>query len=269
MGDCVLALDQGTTSSRAIVFDAHATSVSVAQREFAQIYPADAQVEHDPSAIWQSTLAVAREAMQAAERGGHRVVAIGIANQRETTLVWDRRSGQPIHNAIVWQDRRTAAQCEALAAAAHGALVSARTGLLLDAYFSASKIAWLLDHVPGARMRAEAGELAFGTVDSFLLWQLSAGRSHLTDATNASRTCLFDIHRQQWDSELLALFRVPAALLPEVRDCAAEFGLTDPTLFGRALPIRGMVGDQQAALIGQACFQPGSIKSTYGTGCFV
>lgn len=269
MGDCVLALDQGTTSSRAIVFDARAAAVSVAQREFAQIYPDDAQVEHDPEAIWQSTLAVAREAFTAAESMGHRVVAIGITNQRETTLVWDRRNGQPIYNAIVWQDRRTAAQCAELAAAGHSSLVSARTGLLLDPYFSASKIAWLLDHVPGARKRAEAGELAFGTVDTFLLWRLTAGQRHLTDATNASRTCLFDIHRQQWDHELLALFGVPASLLPEVSDCAAEFGLTDPALFGRALPIRGMVGDQQGALIGQACFSPGSIKSTFGTGCFV
>ena len=269
MGDAVLALDQGTTSSRAIVFDARAAVVSMAQREFPQIYPGDAQVEHDPAAIWQSTLAVAREACAAAEAQGQRVVAIGITNQRETTLLWDRRTGQPLHNAIVWQDRRTAASCAALAAAGHGGLVSARTGLLLDPYFSASKIAWLLDHVPGARARAEAGGLAFGTVDSFLLWQLTGGRSHLTDATNASRTCLFDIHRQQWDADLLALFRVPAALLPEVRDCAAEFGVTDPALFGRPLPIRGVAGDQQAALIGQACFHPGSIKSTYGTGCFV
>lgn len=269
MGDCVLALDQGTTSSRAIVFDAHAAIVSVVQCEFAQIYPGEAQVEHDPEDIWRSTLAVAREAFTAAEGMGHRVVAIGIANQRETTLVWDRRSGRPIHHAIVWQDRRTAAQCAALAAAGHSALVSARTGLLLDPYFSASKIAWLLDHVAGARQRAEAGELAFGTVDSFLLWRLTGGRRHCTDATNASRTCLFDIHRQQWDPDLLALFRVPAALLPDVHDCAAEFGVTEPALFGRALPIRGMVGDQQAALIGQACFSPGNIKSTCGTGCFV
>lgn len=269
MGDCVLALDQGTTSSRAIVFDVSAAIVSVAQREFAQIYPGEAQVEHDPEDIWRSTLAVAREAFTAAEGMGHRVVAIGIANQRETTLVWDRRSGRPIHHAIVWQDRRTAAQCAELAAAGHGSLVSTRTGLLLDPYFSASKIAWLLDHVADARRRAEAGELAFGTVDSFLLWRLTGGRRHCTDATNASRTSLFDIHRQQWDPDLLALFRVPAALLPEVHDCAAEFGVTEPTLFGRALPIRGMVGDQQAALIGQACFSPGSIKSTCGTGCFV
>lgn len=269
MGDCVLALDQGTTSSRAIVFDAHAATVSVAQREFAQIYPNQALVEHDPEAIWQSTLAVAREAFTVAESMGHRVVTIGITNQRETTLIWDRATGQPIHNAIVWQDRRTAAQCAELATAGHGALVGARTGLVLDPYFSASKIAWLLDHVADARQRAEAGELAFGTVDSFLLWRLTGGQRHLTDATNASRTCLFDIHRQQWDSDLLALFRVPAALLPEVRDCAAEFGLTDAALFGRVLPIRGMVGDQQGALIGQACFSPGSIKSTYGTGCFV
>lgn len=269
MGDCVLALDQGTTSSRAIVFDASAAIVSVAQHEFAQIYPDEAQVEHDPEDIWHSTLAVAREAFTATEGMGHRVVAIGIANQRETTLVWDRRSGRPIHHAIVWQDRRTAAQCAKLAGAGHSSLVSARTGLLLDPYFSASKIAWLLDHVAGARQRAEAGELAFGTVDSFLLWRLTGGRRHRTDATNASRTCLFDIHRQQWDPDLLALFRVPAALLPEVHDCAAEFGVTEPALFGRAMPIRGMVGDQQAALIGQACFSPGSIKSTCGTGCFV
>ncbi|MDA3913732.1 glycerol kinase GlpK [Oleiagrimonas sp.] len=269
MGNCVLALDQGTTSSRAIVFDADATIVSVFQQEFAQIYPAPAQVEHDPSAIWQSTLAVARNALQAAERNGHRVVAIGITNQRETSLVWDRRNGKPIHNAIVWQDRRTAATCSTLADAGHGELVSARTGLLLDPYFSATKIGWLLDHVPGSRKRAETGELAFGTVDSFLLWKLTGGRRHLTDATNASRTCLFDIHSQQWDPDLLALFRIPDGLLPEVRDCADEYGFTEPELFGRAIPIRGMVGDQQGALLGQACFETGSIKSTYGTGCFV
>lgn len=269
MSDCVLALDQGTTSSRAIVFDAKTRVVSLAQQEFQQIYPGDAQVEHDPSAIWDSTLAVAREAMQKAESSRHRIVAIGIANQRETTLVWDRHTGKPIHNAIVWQDRRTAPQCGTLASDGYGDLISARTGLLLDAYFSASKIAWILDQVAGARTRADSGALAFGTVDTYLLWRLTGGRSHLTDATNASRTCVFDIHRQQWDSDLLGLFRIPAALLPEVRDCNAEFGMTDPALFGRALPIRGMAGDQQAALIGQACFRPGSIKGTFGTGGFV
>ncbi|HYC03979.1 MAG TPA: glycerol kinase GlpK [Azospirillaceae bacterium] len=267
-GDCVLAIDQGTTSSRAIVFDAQAGIVAVAQAEFPQHYPADGWVEHDPEDIWRTTLEVSRQAFHAAENKGCRVAAIGITNQRETALVWERATGRPIHNAIVWQDRRTAATCRALVEAGHEAEVQARTGLLLDPYFSATKIAWMLDHVSGARMRAEQGDLAFGTVDTFLLWRLTGGKVHATDATNASRTNLFNIHTQEWDPELLRLFKVPASVLPEVKDCADRFGETDPSLFGRAVPVLGMVGDQQGATIGQCCFEPGMIKSTYGTGCF-
>lgn len=266
---CILAIDQGTTSSRAIVFDAGAAVLAVAQMEFPQHYPADGWVEHDPEDIWRSTLEVSRQALQAAEATGARVVAIGVTNQRETTLIWDRQTGRPIHNAIVWQDRRTAADCAALAADGNETMVQARSGLLLDPYFSATKAAWLLDHVSGARMRAETGHLAFGTVDSFLLWRLTGGRVHATDATNASRTNLFNIHTQDWDPDLLRLFRVPAALLPEVKDSADSFGQTDPALFGRPIPVLGLVGDQQGATIGQCCFEPGTIKSTYGTGCFV
>jgi glycerol kinase len=239
----------------------------VAQAEFAQHFPRSGWVEHDAEEIWQSVLATAREAVVTAG-GAENVVAIGISNQRETSVIWERATGRPIHNAIVWQDRRTADACEALRAAGHEGLVSERTGLLLDPYFSATKIAWILDHVPGARARAERGELAFGTVDSFLLWRLTGGRVHATDVTNAARTCLLDIRSGQWDDALLRVFNVPRALLPEVRDNAAEFGETTPELFGAALPIRGMAGDQQAAMIGQACFSPGMLKSTYGTGCF-
>jgi glycerol kinase len=262
----VLAIDQGTTSSRAIVFRADCTIAAIAQQEFPQHFPLSGWVEHDPEDLWRTVLATGREAIAKAGLVARDIAAIGITNQRETTLVWDRASGKPIHNAIVWQDRRTAAQCRTLAEAGHEALVAARTGLRLDPYFSASKIAWLLDHVPGAREKAERGELAFGTVDSFLLWRLTAGAVHATDATNASRTALYDIHANAWSPELCALFGVPAALLPQVRDCAAEYGTT--ALFGGTIPIRGIAGDQQAALIGQACFAPGMMKSTYGTGCF-
>ncbi|MGC1303295.1 MAG: glycerol kinase GlpK [Caulobacteraceae bacterium] len=265
----ILALDQGTTSSRAIVFDAAAGVVAVAQAEFPQIYPSEGWVEHDPEMIWSSQLAVARQAMRAAEARGGEVVAIGVANQRETALVWERATGQPIYNAIVWQDRRTAELCRRHAHEGAEALIQARTGLLLDPYFSAAKVGWILDRVDGARGRAEMGELAFGTVDSFLLWRLTGGRVHATDATNASRTSLYDIHRNRWDPELLDLFRIPAPLLPEVKDCAAEFGRTEPELFGRSLPILGIAGDQQAAAIGQCGFRPGDIKATYGTGAFV
>jgi glycerol kinase len=265
----ILAIDQGTTSSRAIVFDAAAKPVSAAQREFAQIYPADGWVEHDPEVIWETTLEVARQAFEAAEGRGCRVAAIGITNQRETTLVWDRHTGKPIYNAIVWQDRRTAPACAALAADGLEAEVRKRTGLLLDPYFSATKIAWLLDHVDGARNRATAGELAFGTVDSFLVHRLTGGRVHATDATNASRTNLFNLHTGAWDEALLEIFRVPAPLLPDMRDCAADYGLTDAACFGRPVPIFGVAGDQQAATIGQCCFEPGAIKGTYGTGAFV
>jgi len=262
----ILAIDQGTTSSRAIVFRADCTIAALAQQEIPQHFPQSGWVEHDPEDLWRTVLATGREAIAEAGLAARDIAAIGITNQRETTLIWDRTTGKPIHNAIVWQDRRTAAQCRTLQEAGHEALVAARTGLRLDPYFSASKIAWLLEHVPGARARADRGELAFGTVDSFLLWRLTADAVHATDATNASRTALYDIHANAWSSELCALFGVPVAILPEVRDCAAEFGTT--ALFGGAIPIRGIAGDQQAALIGQACFTPGMMKSTYGTGCF-
>ncbi|PTM42726.1 glycerol kinase GlpK [Bosea sp. 124] len=264
----ILAIDQGTTSSRALLFDAGLNLVASAQREFAQHFPASGWVEHEPEDIWDSVLATCREAIAKAGLDSAAIAAIGITNQRETTLVWDRKTGHAIHRAIVWQDRRTAPRCAELVAAGHEPLVAARTGLRIDPYFSATKIAWLLDNVPGARRRAEAGELAFGTVDSFLLWRLTGGAVHATDATNASRSMLFDIGRGVWDEDLLALFDVPAALLPEVKDCAALFGETTPELFGKAIPVRGIAGDQQAATIGQACFAPGMVKSTYGTGCF-
>ncbi|HEV7334487.1 MAG TPA: glycerol kinase GlpK [Bosea sp. (in: a-proteobacteria)] len=264
----ILAIDQGTTSSRAILFDDHLHPVSNAQQEFAQHFPASGWVEHEPEDLWESTLAVCRQALAKAQVSAAEVAAIGITNQRETTLVWDRRTGEAIHRAIVWQDRRTSERCAALEAQGHGDLVAARTGLRLDPYFSGSKIAWILDNVPGARERADRGELAFGTVDSFLLWRLTGGRVHATDATNASRTMLFDIHKGCWDADLLTLLDIPASLLPEVRDCATLFGESEPELFGGAIPIRGIAGDQQAATVGQACFSPGMLKSTYGTGCF-
>ncbi len=259
----ILALDQGTTSTRAIVFDAAGRPVATARREFAQHYPQPGWVEHDPEDIWRDTLAVGAEAIAAA---GAPIRAIGIANQRETAVLWDRATGEPVYPAIVWQDRRTAAACAALRDTGADALVRARTGLLLDPYFSATKLAWMLDELPGVRARAERGQLAFGTIDSFLLWRLTGGAAHLTDATNASRTLLFDIHRQCWDEELLRLFRIPAAVLPQVRDNAGHFG--DTACFGGSIPVAGMAGDQHAALVGQACFAPGMVKSTYGTGCF-
>ena len=261
----LLAIDQGTTSSRAIVFDVAGAIRASAQREFTQHYPGDGLVEHDPEEIWSATLAVTREALTAA---GGAAAAIGITNQRETTVVWDRTSGAPIHRAIVWQDRRTAERCRALREAGHEPMVNERTGLLLDPYFSATKLAWILDHVDGARERAAAGELAFGTIDTFLIWRLTGGTVHATDATNASRTLLFDIRAQDWDDALLRLFDVPRAVLPEVRDSAADFGATLPGLLGEAIPIAGVAGDQQAATVGQACFEPGMVKSTCGTGCF-
>ena len=264
----VLAIDQGTTSSRAIVFDERFRPVSIGQQEFAQHFPSSGWVEHDPQDLWRTTLSTAREALEKAGLGAADIAAIGITNQRETTLVWDRRDGRAIGPAIVWQDRRTAARCLALKSQGAEALVTERTGLLLDPYFCATKIAWLLDEVPGARALAAAGHLAFGTVDSWLVWQLTGGKRHVTDATNASRTLLFDIERQCWDESLLALFGVPASMLPEVLDCAADFGLTDPAHFGAPIAIRGVAGDQQAATLGQACFEPGMLKSTYGTGCF-
>ncbi|MDX5441626.1 MAG: glycerol kinase GlpK [Alteromonadaceae bacterium] len=269
MSRYLLAIDQGTTSSRAIVFDARGAQVAVAQQEFHQYFPRDGWVEHDAVEIWDSTLAVCREALEKAGVQASDLAGIGITNQRETTVVWDRETGEPIHHAIVWQDRRTASLCTKLKSDGHEALVVERTGLLIDPYFSATKVAWLLDNVEGARKRAEAGELAFGTVDTWLLWNLTNGQSHYTDATNASRTALFNIHNQDWDDDLLALFRVPKALLPEVLDCADEYGDTHADWLGAPVKVAGIAGDQHAALIGQACFEPGMAKSTYGTGCFL
>ena len=260
----ILSIDQGTSSSRAIVFDAALRVVSVAQAEFPQHFPQPGWVEHDPGDLWATVAATARSAIERA--GAPRIAAIGITNQRETTLLWDRATGRPLHRAIVWQDRRTADLCEALAP--HQALIRDRTGLLLDPYFSGTKLKWLLDHVEGARARARAGELAFGTVDSWLIWNLTGGKAHVTDATNAARTLLYDIGENRWDEEICALLDIPMALLPEVRDCAADFGTTRPDLFGGGIPILGVAGDQQAATVGQACFRPGMMKSTYGTGCF-
>ncbi|PAU86504.1 glycerol kinase [Pseudomonas sp. WN033] len=269
MPDHLLAIDQGTTSSRAIVFDRDAQPLATAQQEFAQHFPEDGWVEHDGEEIWSSTLKVCRQALENAGLKAQDIAAIGITNQRETTLLWDANSGELLHHAIVWQDRRTADYCAQLKADGHEAEVSAKTGLLIDPYFSGTKLRWLLDNVAGARERAERGELRFGTVDCFLLWRLTGGQVHRTDATNASRTLLFNIHTQQWDEELLRLFEIPASLLPEVMDSAAEFGISSPDLLGAAVPIRAIAGDQQAALIGQACFEPGMVKSTYGTGCFM
>ena len=266
MPTALIAIDQGTTSTRAIAYDAALQPLATAQQELPQIYPASGQVEHDPEDIWRATVQCVRDVMAKAALAANEVAGIGITNQRETTVIWDRASGQPVHNAIVWQDRRTAAYCDTLRAGGHEPEITAKTGLLIDPYFSASKIAWLLEHVPGARARAEAGQLAFGTIDSFLLWRLTGGKVHATDATNAARTGLFDIGAGAWDADLCRLYDVPAVLLPEVRDCAGNFGITD--LFGGAIPILGIAGDQQAATIGQGCFTPGMMKSTYGTGCF-
>ena len=265
----ILALDQGTTSSRAIVFDDGGRIVTVAQKEFRQIFPHAGWVEHDPQEIWASQVGVAIEALGRAGLRPRDIAAIGITNQRETTIVWDRETGEPIANAIVWQDRRTAEYCERLKADGAGALIQARTGLLIDAYFSASKIHWLLEHVPGARARANAGKLAFGTVDSWLIWKLTGGTRHVTDVSNASRTMLFDIHRCAWDEELLRLFDVPASMLPEVRSSSEIYGPASTSLGLGDIPIAGVAGDQQAALFGQMCRQPGMSKNTYGTGCFM
>ena len=264
----ILAIDQGTTSSRAIIFDADLKVVASAQEEFPQHFPQSGWVEHAPSDLWSTTAGTARAAIEKAGLRAADITAIGITNQRETTLIWDRKTGQPLHNAIVWQDRRTADICASLTAAGHAPMITARTGLLLDPYFSATKVKWLLDHVEGARSRAEAGELAFGTVDSFLIWNLTGGKVHATDATNAARTMLYNIKDGAWDAEICGLLNIPLSLLPEVRDCAANFGTTRADLFGREIPILGVAGDQQAATVGQACFQPGMMKSTYGTGCF-
>ena len=264
----VLAIDQGTTSSRAILFDRDLKVAAVAQEEFAQHYPASGWVEHDPEELWSTTLVTCREAIATAGIGPEGIAAIGITNQRETTVVWDRETGKPVHNAIVWQDRRTAEACRALSEAGYDDLVTARTGLLIDPYFSATKLGWILDEVAGARDAARAGRLLFGTVDSWLIWKLTGGRAHVTDATNACRTMLYDIHEGRWSPEICELLDIPLAMLPEVRDCADEFGTTEPDMLGAAIPILGVAGDQQAATLGQACFSPGMLKSTYGTGCF-
>ncbi|MBQ2262815.1 MAG: glycerol kinase GlpK [Loktanella sp.] len=265
----ILALDQGTTSSRGIVFGPDMKIVATAQEEFTQHYPKSGWVEHDPSDLWASTAATARAAIEKAGLKATDIAAIGITNQRETTLVWDRKTGKPIHNAIVWQDRRTADFCAKLRDDGHADMITARTGLLVDPYFSATKLKYILDTVDGARDRARNGELAFGTVDSWLIWNLTGGRSHVTDATNAARTMLYDIHKGRWSQTICDLFDIPRDMLPEVKDCAADFGMTRADLFGHEIPILGVAGDQQAATIGQACFEPGMVKSTYGTGCFV
>ena len=264
----LLAIDQGTTSTRAMLFDTDGGVRARAQRELTQIFPREAWVEHDAEEIWSATLAVCRDALADCGIGADNVAAIGITNQRETTVLWDRDTGRPIHNAIVWQDRRTADMCRSIMEAGHAEMIGRKTGLIVDPYFSATKIAWMLDEIPGARDAAEAGALCFGTIDSFLLWRLTGGRVHATDATNASRTMLFDIHAQAWDAELLDILGVPAAVLPEVVDCAGDLGTCAAEHFGAEIPITGMAGDQQAAVVGQACFAPGMIKSTYGTGCF-
>ncbi|HRD45748.1 MAG TPA: glycerol kinase GlpK, partial [Caulobacter sp.] len=269
MGDPVIvALDQGTTSTRAIVFDSKGGALAEAGRPLRQAYPADGWVEHDAEEIWTASVAVLREAIERSGRSAD-VAAIGITNQRETIVLWDRASGRPIGPAIVWQDRRTAEACERMRKAGREERVTEVTGLLLDPYFSATKIAWMLREIPGARAKAEAGELLAGTVDSWLVWKLTGGAVHATDATNASRTLLFDIGRQEWSAEMLDLFEVPAGLLPKVLDCAGDYGESDPAILGRRIPIRGVAGDQQAALMGQGCIHPGEMKATYGTGCFM
>ncbi len=265
----LLALDQGTSSSRSIVFDASGQALSMAQQELPQIYPQPGWVEHDPMVIWQTQLATAREALTKAGITARQVRAIGITNQRETTVVWNRRTGIPIHHAIVWQDRRAEPTCADLRARGMAAMVQAKTGLVIDAYFSGTKLRWLLDHMPGARAQAEAGELAFGTIDSWLIWQLTAGAVHATDVSNASRTLLFNVHSNQWDTELLQMLDIPPSLMPTVRPSSALFGEVSPELLGHAIMIGGVAGDQQSALFGQACFKAGLVKNTYGTGCFM
>ncbi|WP_289149777.1 glycerol kinase GlpK [uncultured Salipiger sp.] len=264
----ILAIDQGTTSSRAILFDKDLKIAAIAQEEFAQHYPHSGWVEHDCSDLWTTTAATCRGVMEKAGLGAADIAGIGITNQRETTLVWDRNTGQPVYDAIVWQDRRTSEFCKALKAEGHEETVTRKTGLLLDPYFSGTKVAWILDNVEGARARAEAGELVFGTVDTWLIWKMTGGREHVTDATNAARTMLYDIRHGRWSSTMCELLGIPMSMLPEVRDCAADFGMARADLFGTEIPILGVAGDQQAATIGQACFRPGMLKSTYGTGCF-
>ena len=265
----IIAIDQGTTSSRAILFDEAGTILAQQSAEFPQHFPADGWVEHDPEDIWQTTIDVTTTMVHEARSRGSIPTAVGITNQRETAVIWDRATGKPIHNAIVWQDRRTAEICTVMKNAGNEAIVKEKTGLLLDPYFTATKFAWILDKIEGARDRAATGELCFGTIDSFLIWRLTSGIRHVTDATNASRTSLYNIHENDWDDDLLSLFDVPRSGLPEVMDCAAEFGICNAGLFDAELPIRGVAGDQQAAAIGQGCFKPGALKSTFGTGCFV
>ncbi len=264
----ILAIDQGTTSSRAIIFDGEMQIIALAQEEFPQHFPDSGWVEHDPEDLWSTTVTTCKAAIEKAGLDAGELAAIGITNQRETTLVWDARTGKPIYNAIVWQDRRTADFCRTLRDDGHDKTITAKTGLLADPYFSGTKLKWILDHVDGARSRARNGELLFGTVDSYLIWKLSGGAVHLTDATNAARTMLYDIHQGRWSQTICNLFDIPMRMLPEVKDCAADFGATRPDLFGRSIPILGVAGDQQAATVGQACFRPGMMKSTYGTGCF-
>ncbi len=268
MAKYILAIDQGTTSTRAIVYDKKLNPKARAQKEFKQFFPASGWVEHDPEEIWKTVLVTVRSALRKAGVAGRDIASIGITNQRETVVVWDRKTNKPIHKAIVWQDRRTADYCKELKSQGHEALFTQKTGLLLDPYFSGTKLNWVLDNVRGARARAEKGELCFGTIDSFLIWRLTGGKVHATDATNASRTLMCNIHDGQWDDELLRILNIPRAVLPEIKDCAADFSVTDKKLFGTAIPIGGVAGDQHAAMIGQACFEPGMMKSTYGTGCF-
>jgi len=269
MSKYILSIDQGTTSSRAILFTTKGQVFAVAQAEFEQHFPKNGWVEHKPEDIWSTVVEVCQRVLSENNIAASQVITIGITNQRETTLVWDKKTGKPLYNAIVWQDRRTAEYCDSINSPETAELINSKTGLLLDPYFSATKIKWILDNVEGAREKADKGELAFGTVDSFLLWHLTSGEVHRTDATNASRTMIFNIHSQEWDEELLALFNIPNSLLPEVMDSSCEFGLSSPEILGEAIPIQGIAGDQQAALFGQACFEQGMAKSTYGTGCFL
>ena len=268
MNNYILSIDQGTTSSRAVLVDKNLKVIARAQKEFPQLYPNSGWVEHNPASLWQSVSDTIQNVLKIADVSKNSIASIGITNQRETALLWDRATGEPVYNAIVWQDRRTAAACAALKSAGHEPMVQARTGLLLDPYFSATKLAWILENITGSRAAAEAGRLAFGTVDTYLLWRLTGGQVHATDATNASRTMLYDIHASVWSKPLLELFNIPEAILPEVKDSASSFGMTDPAIFGAAIPITGIAGDQQAATVGQGCFAPGMLKSTYGTGCF-
>lgn len=269
MGNYILAIDQGTTSSRAIIFDKDRNIVGIGQKEFKQYFPKSGWVEHDPEEIWQSVVSTCKQAIRKAKIKASEIVAIGITNQRETTVLWDKKTGKPVHKAIVWQDRRTADICKRLKNEGHEKIFKQKTGLLLDPYFSGTKVAWMLDTVKGLRAKCDKGQIAFGTVDSFLIWRLTGGRSHVTDATNASRTLLYNITSNKWDAGLLKLLNVPSSILPKVLDCSDDFGTTDKSVLGAEIPILGVAGDQQAAAIGNACFKPGMIKSTYGTGCFV